>query len=198
MNTQIKSACYGIFFLLIPSISFSQNAFLLNDSLKVLYKNEYYTVQSIIKWLINKDFDKVINAMDKVELDTKSNRNTYKEVRKKILYSGIPADTGITITFNNKIVNDYVYGGVIMLKNVIFEVPIKDAEINDFNNTLTFEFYTDKESNFDQKTHEYKLNKMYYTSAAAYKERADFLELLRNFKIDSISNASKTTCANPR
>lgn len=30
-----------------------------------------------------------------------------------------------------------------MLKNGIFEFPVKDSEIHDFNNTLTFEFYTD-------------------------------------------------------
>lgn len=97
----------------------------------------------MIKSLINKDFDKVFDTMGKDKLDTRSNQKRLREIRNKILYSGIPADSCITIAYNNKVINDFVYGGVIMLKNGIFEFPVKDSEIHDFNNTLTFEFYTD-------------------------------------------------------
>ncbi|MFW5803846.1 MAG: hypothetical protein ACOCWG_01285 [bacterium] len=191
MKTKVVIICIGIIFLIIPKISLGQNVYTLNDSLKSLYNNEYLTVTYLLKSLVDKNYCNVFEKIENGSLDKKKYYQSYKEMREKLLYSGLPNDSCITIRYNNKAINDLVYDGEIMLKNVIFEISIKDPEIKDFKNVITFEFFTDKEKGFEKKTHDYKLNKMYFTSASWYESRANFIDALMNLNLDSIMNERK-------
>ena len=191
MNLKIKTFCIGIICILIPTLTFSQNVFDLNNDIKSMYSYEYTTVRHILKSLLENEFDQVFSKTDKSEKEKTAYIKQYNEMRDKLIYSGIPDDSCITVTYNNKVIKDVVYGGDIKLKNVIFQVFIKDSEIKDFDNVLTFEFYTDKETDFEFKTHNYKLNKLYLTPASWYEGRANMIDAFKNLDLDSIMNWNK-------
>lgn len=195
MKTKIINLFIGIIFFTLPSLSIGQNVFSLNDSIKSLYYNEYLTVNFLLNSVIDKNYQNVFEKIETSSSDEKKHFESYEEIREKLFYSGFPDDSCITIKYNNRIINDLVYGGEIKLKNVIFEVSFIDSDIRDFNNIITFEFFTDREKDFSEKTHNYKLNKMYFTPASWYESRANLYDAFMNLNLDSIMNERKASFA---
>lgn len=180
-----KLICIGTICVLMPLFSSSQNVFSLNDSIKSLYSHEYSTVKLILKSLITKDTEEVSRLIEKDIL-----LKSFDKISEKLSYGGMPEDSSIKVAYNNKPIDDVVYGGKIMLKNVFFEVAIADPEIESFNNVLSFNFFTDKEVDFNAKTHDYELNRVVFIPATWYKGRADLIYGIKNYNLDSLSNVT--------
>ncbi len=156
-------------FAMVNLIIFGQNKLELNDSIKSVYSSEYNTIFEVLELICNEEYSPVFKLLSG-DINKKEYKKRFKELNEFLSINDFSKNSKIYVKEIYLKAPTLNLQSERLLKIVRFEIIIPDISLPDYNNIIWIDFSSDKEKDFEIKSHDYQLDKIDFRSAKEDKE----------------------------